>query len=136
MFSTCGRYIAIYHSEKNSVAFYRIQRSGDLFLYVHVEDSEELKDVTFQIQKTTHKSLIGDVLPEGDLIVYLTNGEVRLLKSSVLDFVVKNLEGDCHGIDKLIYTGISEGNMQINEIDFWEDLIEAINYYFGTTSLK
>lgn len=129
LLSECGNYIAIYHSNRNAVGFYRIKDLGNTYRYSHLKDEEELEDIMFNIQKEKQISLLGDKLPKGDLIVYLNDGKVKLLKDSFINFVINNLDSDYSKVEKLVYTGISRGNKEVHDVDFVHDTIEVLASY-------
>lgn len=129
LLSECGNYIAIYHRNRNAVGFYRIKDLGNTYRYLHLKDEEDLEDVTFNIQKEKHISLLGDKFPKGDLIVYLKDGKVKLLKDSFINFVINSLDSDYNKVEKLVYTGVSQGNKEIHEVDFIHDTIEVLAWY-------
>ncbi|WBF03953.1 hypothetical protein VL14_ORF08 [Staphylococcus phage vB_SauM_VL14] len=112
-----GKFIAKYNKEMNAVGFY--EESGEDVKHLTHTTPEKLKGTVFTIEEDTKIDLINDVLPQGDILIKFTDGDIYLPDndsvSNTVNYLVSN---DWDMVDEVIYTGISKGKGENCIVDF------------------
>ncbi|AFF28534.1 hypothetical protein [Staphylococcus phage SA3] len=112
-----GKFIAKYNKEMNAVGFY--EESGEDVKHLTHTTPEKLEGTVFTIEEETEIDLINDVLPQGDILIKFTDGDIYLPDndsvSNTVNYLVSN---DWDMVDEVIYTGISKGKGENCIVDF------------------
>ncbi len=112
-----GKFIAKYNKEMNAVGFY--EESGEDVKHLTHTTPEKLEGTVFTIEEDTKIDLINDVLPQGDILIKFTDGDIYLPNNDSVSNTVNYLVGnDWDMVDEVIYTGISKGKGENCIVDF------------------
>lgn len=112
-----GKFIAKYNKELNAVGFY--EESGEDVKHLTHTTPEKLEGTVFTIEEETEIDLINDVLPQGDILIKFTDGDIYLPDNDSVSNTVNYLVGnDWDMVDEVIYTGISKGKGENCIVDF------------------
>ncbi|VEV88171.1 hypothetical protein [Staphylococcus phage Stab20] len=112
-----GKFIAKYNKEMNAVGFY--EESGEDVKHLTHTTPEKLEGTVFTIEEDTKIDLINDVLPQGDILIKFTDGDIYLPDNDSVSNTVNYLAGnDWDMVDEVIYTGISKGKGENCIVDF------------------
>ncbi|BAO09433.1 hypothetical protein X577_gp120 [Staphylococcus phage S25-4] len=112
-----GKFIAKYNKEMNAVGFY--EESGEDVKHLTHTTPEKLEGTVFTIEEDTKIDLINDVLPQGDILIKFTDGDIYLPDNDSISNTVNYLAGnDWDMVDEVIYTGISKGKGENCIVDF------------------
>lgn len=111
--SDSGKYIAKINYPLGAVGFYK--EKGNLIKHLSHIDKEELGGETFTIAVNEEINLIEDVLPQGDIIIKLKDGRTIVPDDESVSTAIYMF---FYLVDKIIYTGISEGNGENYLVDF------------------
>ncbi|WOZ17541.1 hypothetical protein [Staphylococcus phage vB_SauM-V1SA15] len=112
-----GKFIAKYNKEMNAVGFY--EESGEDVKHLTHTTPEKLEGTVFTIEEDTQIDLISDVLPQGDILIKFTDGDIYLPDNDSVSNTVNYLvDNDWDMVDEVIYTGISKGKGENCIVDF------------------